>query len=232
MSQKNLGKQVLSLFLAAVFLLSTASVALAAGTHVLTFKLCYDGTYYSVISCDDDAEGAVVIPSEYNGKPVSPVAYPYQMITYREDGGRILVEVEQGVGKGVQIIKQRDGIRYRWLGKDTLAVTAPIFLDAPLPGGGRYEAWENYDFFLHRPGKVAEPHQMSWQRFGSVPPWAGQGKAIYHLLSWRVEREDEAVVEAVQRGLRSARYDRGRYAPVRELGTHHFHRQLAAALRG
>lgn len=48
----------------------------------------------------------------------------------------------------------------------------------------------------------------------------------------RVEREDEAVVEAVQRGLRSARYDRGRYAPVRELGTHHFHRQLAAALRG
>ena len=24
-----------------------------------------------------------------------------------------------------------------------------------------------------------------------MPPWAGQGKAIYHLLSWRVEREDE-----------------------------------------
>ncbi|MDE2618677.1 MAG: hypothetical protein KGL54_00815 [Sphingomonadales bacterium] len=128
---------------------------------------------------------------EYNGKPVAPIAYPYQMITYREEGDQIFAEVEQGVGKGVQIIRQREGIRYRWLGKDTLAVTAPIFLDAPLPNGGRYEAWENYDFFLHRPGKLAQPYQMSWQRFGSLPPWAGTGKAIYHLVSWRVEREDE-----------------------------------------
>lgn len=40
----------------------------------------------------------------------------------------------------------------------------------------------------------------------------------------RVEREDEAVVEAVQRGLRSRFYDRGRYSPTREQGVHHFHR--------
>ena len=46
----------------------------------------------------------------------------------------------------------------------------------------------------------------------------------------RVEREDEAVVELVQRGLRSRLYDRGRYSPTREQGVHHFHRLLAAAL--
>lgn len=46
----------------------------------------------------------------------------------------------------------------------------------------------------------------------------------------RVEREDEAIVEAVQRGLRSRIYSRGRYSPTRETGTHHFHRLLAAAL--
>jgi len=46
----------------------------------------------------------------------------------------------------------------------------------------------------------------------------------------RVEREDEAVVEAVQRGVRSRLYDRGRYSPTREQGVHHFHRLLAAAL--
>jgi len=47
----------------------------------------------------------------------------------------------------------------------------------------------------------------------------------------RVEREDEAVVESVQRGIRSRLYDRGRYSPDREQGVHHFHRLLAEALR-
>lgn len=46
----------------------------------------------------------------------------------------------------------------------------------------------------------------------------------------RVEREDEAVVEGVQVGVRSRLYDRGRYSPTREQGVHHFHRLLARAL--
>ncbi|RMF83950.1 MAG: aromatic ring-hydroxylating dioxygenase subunit alpha [Planctomycetota bacterium] len=47
----------------------------------------------------------------------------------------------------------------------------------------------------------------------------------------RVEREDESIVERVQQGVSSRLYDRGRYSPTREQGTHHFHRLLAAALR-
>lgn len=43
----------------------------------------------------------------------------------------------------------------------------------------------------------------------------------------RVEMEDEAVVESVQRGIRSRFYSRGRYSPTREQGTHHFHRLIA-----
>jgi choline monooxygenase len=46
----------------------------------------------------------------------------------------------------------------------------------------------------------------------------------------RVEREDEAVVETTQRGLKSRFYEAGRYSPKRETGTHHFHRLLAEAL--
>lgn len=42
-----------------------------------------------------------------------------------------------------------------------------------------------------------------------------------------VEMEDEEVVESVQTGVRSRLYDRGRYSPKRETGTHHFHRLLA-----
>jgi len=43
----------------------------------------------------------------------------------------------------------------------------------------------------------------------------------------RVEFEDQAVVESVQKGIRSRFYERGRYSPTREQGTHHFHRLIA-----
>jgi choline monooxygenase len=46
----------------------------------------------------------------------------------------------------------------------------------------------------------------------------------------RVEMEDEEIVESVQRGVRSRLYDRGRYSPRRETGTHHFHRLLARTM--
>jgi len=45
-----------------------------------------------------------------------------------------------------------------------------------------------------------------------------------------VELEDEAVVESVQRGIRSRFYTHGRYSPTREQGTHHFHRLIAESL--
>jgi choline monooxygenase len=48
----------------------------------------------------------------------------------------------------------------------------------------------------------------------------------------RVEREDEAIVESVQRGVQSRLYDRGRYSPTREAGVHHFHRLLAEFMAG
>ncbi|MBL7814454.1 MAG: Rieske 2Fe-2S domain-containing protein [Saprospiraceae bacterium] len=43
----------------------------------------------------------------------------------------------------------------------------------------------------------------------------------------KVEREDEAVVEAVQKGIRSRFYESGRYSAKREQGVHHFHRLIA-----
>ena len=45
-----------------------------------------------------------------------------------------------------------------------------------------------------------------------------------------VEREDEAVVESVQRGLRCRAYDVGRLSVRREAGEHLFHRLLHADL--
>lgn len=136
----------------------------------------------------DPETGAVL--KEFNGNPVKAIAYPYQMITYRFEDDRIFGDVEQGVGERKQVIEAKDGIPYRKLG-DSYIYNAAVFLDLELPGGNRYEAWENYDFFIHPKGSVEEPHQMSWQRYGNLPSWAGPGKCITHLHSWRVESHDE-----------------------------------------
>jgi choline monooxygenase len=51
-------------------------------------------------------------------------------------------------------------------------------------------------------------------------------------FSDEIQHEDIAICEAVQRGLKSRAYDRGRYSVRRENGVHHFHRLLARALAG
>ena len=136
-----------------------------------------------------DANTGEVI-TEYNGQKVEPIAYPYQMIEYRYENGRIYGDVTQGVGDRVQKIISEDGIAARQIG-DTWAFTAAVFLDFPLPTGAQYQAWENYDFFINPEGSIEEPHQMSWQRYGALPSWAGGEQAIYHLLSHRVEAEED-----------------------------------------
>ena len=137
-----------------------------------------------------DAETGEVL-TEYRGTPVEPIAYPYQMISYRLEDGLIYGDVEQGVGDNIQQIKARNGIPSRKLG-DSYIFNAAVWLDFELPSGMQYEAWENYDFFFQPDGSVSEPHQMSWQRFGALPKWTGvAGKSITHLHSWRVENVEE-----------------------------------------
>lgn len=46
-----------------------------------------------------------------------------------------------------------------------------------------------------------------------------------------IQQEDMRICEAVQKGLRSRSYARGRYSVARENGLHHFHKLLAGALR-
>ncbi len=46
----------------------------------------------------------------------------------------------------------------------------------------------------------------------------------------RVEREDETIVEMVQKGVQSRFYGRGRYSPKQEQCVHHFHRLLVRFL--
>ncbi|MCR9129544.1 MAG: DUF1838 domain-containing protein [Alphaproteobacteria bacterium] len=127
-----------------------------------------------------DPETGEVVPESV------PVAYPYQFITYTLADGAIDTVVEQGSGDRIQSI-EGDGMSYRALG-DTHVFTAPVFIDFPIPGTDRrIQAWENYDFFIHPDGAVDEPHQLSWARVGQLPPWAGGGQAVMHLITWRID---------------------------------------------
>lgn len=65
------------------------------------------------------------------------------------------------------------------------------------------------DFFYY----IADEDE--WEKFGK------------DALAEKVEREDEFVVEAVQKGVKSKLYKRGRFSPKREKGVHHFHKLIS-----
>ena len=121
----------------------------------------------------------------FNGSPLAPIEYPYQFISYALRGDRIQTLVEQGRAPRLQKIGPGDDMQSRRV-RGGFVFTAPLFLDFPLPGGQRYQAFENYDFFVAR-GKAVDPstHRLSWLRFGDLP---GAGQTVMHLVSWRVDR--------------------------------------------
>ncbi len=75
-----------------------------------------------------------------------------------------------------------------------------------------------------------------------IPLAVDRTKIIYHGFVWdkeklgrgaggdldKVEAEDQEIVEATQRGVKSGAYDRGRYSPTKEKGVHHFHKILTS----
>ncbi|MEM7570617.1 MAG: DUF1838 family protein, partial [Pseudomonadota bacterium] len=123
----------------------------------------------------------------YEGNAVEPIAYPYQFITYELVGDDMETTVEQGAGKGVRTIGPSRGMSVKEI-DGTLVYTAPLFLDFAIPNTpARYQAWENYDFFIQPKGTKGERHQLSWARYGAAPKWAGGGPSIMHMVSWRVE---------------------------------------------
>jgi len=123
--------------------------------------------------------------SEYRGNDVEPVAYPYQFITYELKDSAIETFVEQGSGDRLSRMWPGYDISARRLG-DAVVYTAPVYLDFPIPGTDqRYQAFENYDFFIQPGGEV--PNQLSWVRYGDCPRWSGGEPCIMHLVTWRVD---------------------------------------------
>jgi hypothetical protein len=136
----------------------------------------------------DAVTNAVITQS--GGKPVEPVAYPYQYISYEAKDGGVESWVEQGSGKSVRRIGPGRDISVRTVGNSAAVFTAPVYLDFPA-GAGRYQAFENYDFVVPRPYQGGPANKLSWVRYGDAPGFAGGGKSIMHLVTWRIDRYED-----------------------------------------
>ncbi len=139
-----------------------------------------------------DAVTNAVITADAKGAKVEPVSYPYQYITYelksgaKGGGGVLETMVEQGKGKGIRRIGPGRGIDVRVVG-DGAVFTAPVYLDFAAGPSARYQAFENYDFFVPMPYRGGSGNRLSWVRYGDAPGFAGGGKAIMHLVTWRID---------------------------------------------
>jgi hypothetical protein len=127
---------------------------------------------------------------EYEGRPVTRIAYPYQFITYRLVNDMLTTFVEQGAGASLRKIGPGTDFLLRRLDKD-LVYSAPLFLSMDTPQG-RYEAYENYDFFL-RSSETASPakYQMVWNRIGDLPAFVAKGRSVIQMIGWRVDRFED-----------------------------------------
>ena len=70
---KKIGLLLISLVLVAVCLILLPTEAKAASESDLTFTLNSDGQSYRITDCDYDARGVMVIPTMYEGKPVTGI---------------------------------------------------------------------------------------------------------------------------------------------------------------
>ncbi|WP_448518102.1 DUF1838 family protein [Rhodoflexus sp.] len=139
---------------------------------------------------------------EYNGQKVDHIEYPYQKITYVLQGDRVATYVEQGSGE--RITKMGPG--YKTLARkmgDSYVFTSPVFLDWDTPRG-KYEAYENYDFYYFpKETKLEHRFQLSWVRYGDLPPFFGQGKkGIIQLVCYRID-DFEKIPEPIRSHIRN-----------------------------
>lgn len=79
------------------------------------------------------------------------------------------------------------------------------------------------------PDKTLTIFEWFFHEQGGGTAWEGVQQAV--AFSDEIQQEDITICEAVQRGLHSRAYDRGRFSVERENGVHHFHGLVYECLR-
>lgn len=134
------------------------------------------------------------IMTEYNGKPVKPIVYESQMIDYHKgDDGSVTYSVEASTRLLKDQLPEME-ITSQMAGPHQMLINIPVFLDIPMPegrGGGRYQAWEFYDYNVDVAFPADRPPTAVWCRQGSVPPFNMDSKAVLKFSGCRVERYED-----------------------------------------
>ena len=130
------------------------------------------------------------ILQQWEGRPVPPIAYPYQYIVFKLVGDRMEITVEQGQGANLRTIGPTEHMLARQIG-DTAIFSSPLFINMETPQG-HYEAYENYDYILLPPkAGVEHRYQMTWNRYAAKPSFIGPGKVQMQMVGWRVDRFED-----------------------------------------
>ena len=135
------------------------------------------------------------IMTEYQGNPVNPIVYDSQMIDYHKGpDGSITYSVEASL----RLLKDalpKMKITTHMAGPHQMMINIPVFLDIPMPKdgptGGRYQAWEFYDYNVDPTFPADRPPTAVWCRQGSIPPFNMDSKAVLRFSGFRVETYDE-----------------------------------------
>lgn len=134
------------------------------------------------------------IMTEYNGKPVNPIVYESQMIDYHKgDNGSITYSVEASLRLLKDQLPEME-ITSQMAGPHQMMINIPVFLDIPMPeekGGGRYQAWEFYDYNVDPSFPADRPPTAVWCRQGSIPPFNMDSKAVLRFSGCRVDRYED-----------------------------------------
>ncbi|HAD12451.1 MAG TPA: hypothetical protein DCF33_08425, partial [Saprospirales bacterium] len=119
------------------------------------------------------------------GTPVSHIKYPYQIIRYVLKGKELQTYVTQGSGARLMQIGPNQSGKVKKLGKN-LVYSFPAFMNFQT-AKGKYEAYENFDFFLNEnAGRMDQKYQLTWWRYGEIPAFLGGGRSVMLLVWHRV----------------------------------------------
>ena len=144
------------------------------------------------------------IMTEYNGKPIQPIRYDYQVFDYRrapsteeEDYpssdfsciGTELSPILPSIVSGPREVPVLP-ITAETSGRNRLAFQCPVFIDVETPMGP-YQAWENYHYTHDISYPERQPPICVWARQGGAAPFVENGKGVMRSRAYRVEDYDD-----------------------------------------
>ena len=131
-----------------------------------------------------------------DGIPVAHIKYPYQMIEYVLKGNDLRIYITQGSGSRIMRLSPTQSGHIKRVGRN-MVFSFPAFMNFQT-AKGKYEAYENFDFFLNEhASRTEQRYQLTWWRYGELPAFLGGGRSVMQLVCHRVD-EFEDLPEQLQ----------------------------------